>query len=109
MYEKAGGSAAEKLFYITKVGGEVGLTQTRSYTDEQKVAQVPAEVAIPDWGVHNGDCPVKMAKNQCRNAFQFELDATKASWYTTLMAAGSKAMLKDSSAAAIFYRRPDAV
>ena len=50
-----------------------------------------------------------MAKNQCRNAFQFELDAMKASLYTALMAADSKAMLKDSSAAVIFYRRPDVV
>ena len=107
--KKAGGSADEKLFYITKLGGDVGLTQICSYTDEQKVVQVPAEVVISNWGLHKGDCPVKMAKNQCRNAFQFELDAMKASLYTALMAADSKAMLKDSAAVVIFYRRPDVV
>ena len=107
VFERVGGSGGSQLFYVTKVGSEVGLTQVCSYSDQKKVVEVPADVMLSNWVIFKGDPPEKMTQSQCRNPYQFELDAMKASLYSAVFGADHKAMEKDSSGAVIFYRRPD--
>ena len=107
MFEKAGGSAPNHLFHVTKVDSVVTLAQACSYADEARVVEVPAEVIASHWLVFKGDPPVKMFHSQCKYSYQFELDAMKASLYTALFAADNETMNANSSDALIFYRRPD--